>query len=109
MAMPSGERVLNSSLIGKENKNITGTVHEKGSLQQQEDEGTSDHFRVEKIIDHKLSKRSNDYEYLVKWFGYGEEDNSWIKASSFDDLHIIKKYWQTKLPKKTAQARSKKK
>ncbi|CAJ0965437.1 unnamed protein product [Ranitomeya imitator] len=40
-------------------------------------------YVVEKILDSRFSRRK--LQYLVKWKGYGQEDNSWVVASD-DDL-----------------------
>ena len=70
----------------KTNKNkATKTTRERDKIQ---------HFRVENILDHKLDRRKgSSCEYLVKWAGYAEEENSWISANDFDDVNINKKYW----------------
>ncbi|CAJ0934465.1 unnamed protein product [Ranitomeya imitator] len=39
-------------------------------------------YVVEKILDSRISRRK--LQYLVKWKGYGQEDNSWVFAS---DVH----------------------
>ncbi|CAJ0946555.1 unnamed protein product [Ranitomeya imitator] len=39
-------------------------------------------YIVEKILDSRVSRRK--LQYLVKWKGYGQEDNSWVFAS---DVH----------------------
>ncbi|CAJ0944065.1 unnamed protein product [Ranitomeya imitator] len=39
-------------------------------------------YIVEKILDSRISRRK--LQYLVKWKGYGQEDNSWVFAS---DVH----------------------
>ncbi|CAJ0935514.1 unnamed protein product [Ranitomeya imitator] len=39
-------------------------------------------YVVEKILDSRFSRRK--LQYLVKWKGYGQEDNSWVVAS---DVH----------------------
>ncbi|CAJ0932319.1 unnamed protein product, partial [Ranitomeya imitator] len=43
-------------------------------------------YVVEKILDSRVSRRK--LQYLVKWKGYGQEDNSWVVASDdhADDL-----------------------
>jgi len=63
------------------------------------------HFRVESILDHKLDESNMQYQYLVHWSGYTSEDDSWISAEDFDDINIIKKYWNRIQPK---QPKSKK-
>jgi hypothetical protein len=46
----------------------------------------------ERILDHRKKGRKN--EYLVKWEGYGHENNSWEPESSFDNCRVeITKYW----------------
>ncbi|CAJ0931687.1 unnamed protein product [Ranitomeya imitator] len=46
-------------------------------------------YVVEKILDSRFSRRK--LQYLVKWKGYGQEDNSWVVASDVhaDDLSHI--------------------
>ncbi|CAJ0928600.1 unnamed protein product [Ranitomeya imitator] len=39
-------------------------------------------YIVEKILDSRVSRRK--LQYLVKWKGYAQEDNSWVFAS---DVH----------------------
>ncbi|CAJ0940200.1 unnamed protein product [Ranitomeya imitator] len=41
-------------------------------------------YVVEKILDSRFSRRK--LQYLVKWKGYGQEDNSWVSAS---DVHAV--------------------
>ena len=70
-------------------------------MKQSKDQDTMNrHFRVERILDHKLDRRKGSYEYLVKWTGYDENENSWISASNFDDLNVIKKYWNERRNRK---------
>ena len=40
-----------------------------------EAEEESDPYLVEKIVAKRF--RNNQYEYLIKWCGYGEKDNTW--------------------------------
>lgn len=49
-------------------------------------------FEVEKILEHRGEPGA--YEYLVKWKGYGADDNSWEPASSFLDTKCIQQYWK---------------
>ena len=53
---------------------------------------SKEHYVVEKILDHK--KVDNEYQYLVKWKGYGSEFNSWETVDCFDGLDTISKYWK---------------
>ena len=54
----------------------------------------NDHFVIEKVINHRNNKGNLDY--LVKWKGYGPEDNSWVPVEDFDGLAEIQKYWRMK-------------
>ncbi len=51
-------------------------------------------FVVEKILDHR--EGSDGYEYLVKWRGYGDEENSWEPQKNFQDWKVIQKYWKSR-------------
>jgi hypothetical protein len=40
----------------------------------------SDVFNIEKLLDRRKRRKASsvsEYEYLVKWAGFGEEHNSW--------------------------------
>ena len=39
--------------------------------------------QVESILEHRGGPRYEDIEYLVKWEGYGHEENSWEPPESF--------------------------
>lgn len=47
-------------------------------------------YVVEKILDHRV--RWNREEYLVKWEGYSQADNMWLKASDFTSDELTKEY-----------------
>ena len=47
---------------------------------------------IELIIKHR--GKPGNYQYLVKWKGYGPSYNSWEPAASFLDDHYIKEYWK---------------
>jgi transposase InsO family protein len=50
-------------------------------------------FEVEKIIDHKTSRR-DDILYLVKWRGYAAHDNTWEPTEHLGNAaEAIKAYW----------------
>ncbi|KAI6209129.1 Chromobox protein-like protein 1-like protein [Aphelenchoides besseyi] len=48
-------------------------------------------FYVEKILDRREQK-GQEVSYLVKWFGYSEQQNSWEPASSFIDKRMIEAF-----------------
>jgi hypothetical protein len=51
-------------------------------------------YTVEKLLDHKEVGRGRrkTKKYLVRWEGYGQEDDSW---ETEEDIHdgLIKEYW----------------
>jgi chromobox protein 5 len=49
-------------------------------------------FEIHSIVDHKSTPHG--YEYFVRWKGYPDSDNSWVKATEFDSLNTITKYWK---------------
>lgn len=48
-------------------------------------------YLVDKIIDHKKVGKSN-IKYLVRWTGYGPEDDQWISARELDDNKALDDY-----------------
>ena len=63
----------------------------------------NNHFVIEKVIDHRNNKGTLDY--LVKWKGYGPEDNSWVPVEDFDGLAKIQEYWKRKNEEKSKRKR----
>lgn len=51
-------------------------------------------YVVEAVRDHRGDNPSN-YEFLVKWVGYPEADNSWEPISNFRDKEVITKYFKS--------------
>ena len=41
------------------------------------------------------SEKHQEYEYLLKWKGYGEEENSWVRASHMNCWGLLQKYLST--------------
>ena len=52
------------------------------------------HWEVFKVLDHRVMTNNCGYEYLVRWKGFGAEDDSWVPATDFDGLKVIKTYWR---------------
>ena len=52
----------------------------------------NEHFEVQAIIDHRGTEPN--YEYKVRWKGYGPEDDTWQEPDTFDSQVPIRQYWQ---------------
>ena len=55
-----------------------------------------DRFYVEKLLDKRQRKRGRGFsiEYLVRWLGYGPEDDMWINVKQIDD-DVVQDYEAT--------------
>ncbi|KAI9243211.1 hypothetical protein BDA99DRAFT_449277 [Phascolomyces articulosus] len=49
-------------------------------------------YKIEDIIQHKITD-GHKYTFLVKWKGYENKDNSWVKEDDFNEKDIIKDYF----------------
>ncbi|CAJ0954243.1 unnamed protein product [Ranitomeya imitator] len=47
-------------------------------------------YVVEKILDSRISRRK--LQYLVKWKGYGQEDNSWVFVSDVHAADLVRAF-----------------
>lgn len=56
-----------------------------------------DQYFVEVLLDKRVRKlgRRTIEEYLVRWKGYGPDDDSWVVADNIEDSLIIQEYEQT--------------
>ncbi|CAG8626393.1 9556_t:CDS:2, partial [Funneliformis caledonium] len=60
-----------------------------------ESDGSNLNFEVESIIDHCV--RSNDgVEYLLKWKGFSENENSWVSEEDMNAPVLTRMYWSNK-------------
>ena len=84
-------------LIDKNNNNTSvqvdkpQVVNDKSRNNTDENDSETSSYEVQAIVDHRV--KAHGYEYLVKWKNYPTSDNSWVKASDFDSLRPINKYW----------------
>ncbi len=49
-------------------------------------------YEVEKVINHRYTSRARTLQYLVKWIGYPEADNTWEPADQVHAPQLIKAY-----------------
>ena len=53
---------------------------------------TDDHYEVERILRHRDHPRSGARSYLVRWQGYGVEDDSWVAARDLNAPALLRVY-----------------
>jgi hypothetical protein len=53
-----------------------------------------EHYEVERILQHRDHPRSGARSYLVRWKGYGVEDDSWVATSDLHAPALLRAYNQ---------------
>src|SRR6266403_1030653 len=54
-----------------------------------------DEYEVERIVAHQVFGQSKPLQYLIKWKGYPESDNSWESADQVHAPDLVKHYHST--------------
>jgi hypothetical protein len=58
-------------------------------------ENGEEEWAVEKIIDER--RRGRGKQYLVKWIGYGDEENRWLPGRDLDDCEALDRWEKDKV------------
>lgn len=70
-----------------------------------ESEGEEEEFTVERILDKRI--RNSKVEYLIKWEGYPDTENTWEPQENLDCPDIISAYEEKSQKKKEEKKRKK--
>nr|QYV43167.1 heterochromatin protein 1a [Colaphellus bowringi] len=73
-----------------------------------EPEETGEEYIVEKIIDSRINSNGVK-EYLLKWIGYDDKDNTWEPEENLDCPSLIKAYEAEKAAKEKERSSKKRK
>ncbi|EPZ36489.1 hypothetical protein ROZALSC1DRAFT_31073 [Rozella allomycis CSF55] len=66
-------------------------------------EASGDVTEIERIHNNKQNKKTKEDEYFVQWKGFPSTEHEWVKTSDFQDLDIIRKYWNAGKRQRTSR------
>jgi transposase InsO family protein len=66
------------------------------------DKEEADEYEVERVLDRREGKRPGDVEYLVRWLGYGPQDDQWVKAQDMSANELVAEFERQWLFKEAA-------
>ena len=98
--VPAGEDV--SAPAGEQADGEEATAEgNEAEGEEEDDEGEGEEFEVEAILDYRAADDGSE-EYLVKWVGFTEEENTWEPRESVDGLDVLEAF-ERKMAKKATK------
>jgi hypothetical protein len=68
-------------------------------------EGEDDHYEVETILQSRLTPNKKGVQYLIKWKGYPDAENSWVPSSGMKQATTLVNHFHSRNPRAPQPAR----
>jgi hypothetical protein len=68
-------------------------------------EGEDDHYEVETILQSRLTPNKKGVQYLIKWKGYPDTENSWVPSSGMKQATTLVNHFHSRNPRAPQPAR----
>jgi len=84
------EQELEKEVTTTEEAVVGGDEPAAAAAEEEEEEEEEEEYQVESIVDHRMKKGKK--EYLVKWKGFDDEENTWEPTSNLNCDDLVEAY-----------------